>query len=108
MRATFRDLLPQRRPNETFDMIFGGQNKPFTVTLGYYEDGRIGEVFIDGPKIGSEMKDITHDAAMLFSLALQHGVPMQTIQHALSRDAAGKATTIIGAVIDEIVKRTNG
>jgi len=106
MRAPFRDVLPQRRHNETFNMRFGGQNALFTVTVGYYPppDNRPGEVFIDGARAGSEMADITRDGAVLLSLAMQHNVPLAVMQRAVCRDKNGKATTIIGAVLDEITK----
>jgi hypothetical protein len=102
MRVALRDLLPLRRHSETFNMRFGEQNSEFAITLGYYDDGRIGEVFIDGAKPGSGMADITHDGAVLLSLAMQYGVPLTTIKSALSRDRDGKAATIIGAVADQI------
>ena len=47
----------------------------FTVTIGFYADGTVGEVFIDGGKTGQDMQSIARDAAVLLSLALQHGVP---------------------------------
>jgi hypothetical protein len=108
MRTTLRDVLPQRRSSETFNMKFGGQNDDFVVTVGYYEDGRIGEVFIDGPKTGTGMSDITRDGAVLLSLALQHGVPLSTMRHAITRNARNEAATIIGAVLDEITRREGG
>lgn len=104
MRTTLRDVLPQRRRAETFNMTFGGQNGVFVVTIGFYDDGRVGEVFIDGAKAGTEMADITRDGAVLLSLALQHGVPLPTMRHAVCRDKSGTATTIIGAVIDKIAE----
>ena len=45
-----RRTLPQRRAAETFDLRFWSQN--FTVTVGFYPDGTVGEVFIDGGKTG--------------------------------------------------------
>lgn len=102
---TFREILPSRRRSHTFTMSFGGMNTEFNITTGYYDDGRIGEVFIDGSKSGSEMYALAHDGAVLVSLALQHRVPLTTVQHALSRTGSdGKPGTIIGAVIDRIVK----
>jgi hypothetical protein len=108
MRTTLRDVLPQRRPSETFNMRFADQNDDFVVTVGYYEDGRIGEVFINGPKSGTTMDGITRDGAVLMSLALQHGVPLSTMRHAISRNANNEAATVIGAVIDEITRREGG
>lgn len=98
-----RELLPMRRHCETFNMTFGGQLTTFAVTVGYYNDGRPGEVFIDGAKSGTEMIAITRDGAVLLSLGLQYGVPLTTMQHAITRNADSTAATIIGAVIDRIV-----
>jgi hypothetical protein len=108
MRTTLRDVLPQRRPCDTFGMQFGKQNNEFMVTVGYYKDGRVGEVFIDGAKAGSEMADITRDGAVLLSLALQHGVPLETMRHAITRNANNEASTIVGAVIDRILEQQRG
>lgn len=107
MRTAFRHILPARRHAETFNMTFGGQNQPFAITCGYYDDeGKdLGEVFIDGPKEGSEMRSITHDSAVLVSIALQYGVPLATMRDALSRDKNGAPLTIIGAVLDKIIKQ---
>lgn len=105
-----RRRLPDRRIAETFDMRFGTQKTVFTVTVGYYDRTRqkIGEVFIAGTKAGSEMDAIARDGAVLLSLALQHGVPLETIRHAITRNQQGVADTIIGAVIDRISSHEEG
>jgi hypothetical protein len=100
-----REVLPARRRAETFDMKFGGQNTEFSITTGFYDDGRLGEVFITGAKAGSEMASLTHDGAILISLALQHGTQLATIKYAVSRNANGSAASIIGAVVDRIMER---
>lgn len=99
-----RRRLPDRRSAETFNMRFGQQNTVFNVTVGYYGWHRreVGEVFITGAKAGSEMDAIARDGAVLLSLALQHGVPLEVIRHAITRNQQGVADTIIGAVIDRI------
>lgn len=107
MRSTLRELLPARRRNQTFNMPFGGMNTMFTITLGYYDDGRVGEFFIDGAKIGSEMAAITHDAATIVSIGLQYGVPLDTFRHAVSRDLNNAALTVLGAVLDKINEMEN-
>lgn len=93
-----RQILPQRRPAETFDLRHWGQN--FTVTVGTYADGRVGEVFVDGAKTGADVQATASDAAVLLSLALQHGVPLETIRHAVTRSASGDASSIMGAIVD--------
>ena len=72
-----RQVLPQRRTAETFDLRFW--NQLFTVTVGFYADGTPGEVFIDGCKTGNDIESIARDAGVLLSLALQHGVDVETI-----------------------------
>ena len=78
-----RRVLPQRRAAETFDLRFW--NQPFTVTVGFYADGTPGEVFIDGGKTGQDIQSTARDAAVVLSLALQHGTPIETIRHAAAR-----------------------
>ena len=78
-----RRVLPQRRAAETFNLRFW--NQPFTVTVGFYADGTPGEVFIDGGKTGQDVQSTARDAAVVLSLALQHGTPIEAIRHAVTR-----------------------
>ena len=66
-----RELLPNRRRSGTFKLRFGGQNAAYHVTCGYFNDGRLGEVFISTSKIGSAADAISRDCAILLSLALR-------------------------------------
>jgi hypothetical protein len=100
-----RKLLPQRRRAETFNMKFGDQNAAYAITIGYYDDDRIGEIFIDGAKAGTMMDALARDGAVLTSIGLQYGMQLETVRHALTRDRDGKAFTIIGAVIDKILEQ---
>lgn len=97
-----RETLAQRRRSETFELRHGGQNTPYQITLGYYGDGRLGEVFISGAKVGSAVDAVARDGAVLVSLCLQHNVPLETIRHAITREADGSPSTIIGAVVDRL------
>jgi hypothetical protein len=47
------------------------------------------------------------DAAVVCSLALQHGVPLQTIRRALMRDARGRASSPLGVALDQLVENGN-
>ena len=96
--AMIRRTLPQRRAAETFSIRFW--NQPFTVTVGFYPDGTLGEVFIDGGKTGQDIQSTARDAAVVLSLALQHGVPIETIRHAVTRRGSGEAASILGAIVD--------
>jgi hypothetical protein len=97
-----RQVLPQRRACETFPIRFW--NQQFYVTVGFYPDGRAGEVFIDGGKSGQDVQATARDAAVVLSLALQHGTPLETIKRAISRDSAGNPTAIVGAIIDHLTE----
>ena len=100
-----RRLLDNRRAGENFELRHGGKNASFIITLGRYPDGAVGEVFISGAKAGSEVDAVARDGAILLSLALQHSVPLETIRHAMTREADGSASTIVGAVVDEISRK---
>ena len=93
-----RRTLPQRRPAETFDLWFWNQS--FSVTIGFYPSGEVGEVFIDGGKTGQDVQSTARDAAVVLSLALQHGTPIEAIRHAVTRNGSGEAASILGATVD--------
>ena len=93
-----RRILPQRRANETFTVV--QWNQPFVITVGFYPDGTIGEVFVDACKTGGDVEAVARDAAVVLSLALQHGAPLVTIQRAVTRNAQGEAASILGATVD--------
>jgi hypothetical protein len=95
-----RRILPQRRSAETFQLRFW--NQPVSVTVGYYEDGTPGEIFVDAGKTGQDVQSTARDAAVVLSLALQHGATVATIQHAVTRSGNGEAASIVGAVIDQL------
>ena len=97
-----RAALPARRAAETFQLTHGGKNTTFMVTFGYYENLRLGEIFISGAKAGSEVEAVARDGAVLLSIALQYGVPVETIKGAITRNLDGTPSTIIGAVVDKI------
>ncbi|WP_461321534.1 TSCPD domain-containing protein [Bradyrhizobium barranii] len=95
--------MPLRRQAETFEMSFGGVNRCYAVSLGFYEDGARGEVFISGGKSGEAVEAIARDGAVLLSLALQYGAQIENMASAITRDGQGQPSTIIGAVIDRLL-----
>lgn len=99
---TDRRPLPQRRRAETFEIEFGGIGLKYHITVGYYDDGGIGEVFINFPKSGAQAEAIARDGAVLLSLALQHGVPLTVMKSAITRDDQGAPSSIVGAVVDKL------
>jgi hypothetical protein len=99
-----RETLPHRRHSETFALDWGGHRSPHFVTCGFYEDGRLGEVFIGSGKSGEQVEAIARDGAILLSLALQHGAKLSDIAHAVTRDSRNTPTSIVGAVVDRLME----
>ena len=61
-----RERLPNRRVSELVDFEHGGRR--WTLTVGRFADGRVGEVFLDTPK-ASAIGEIAADAAIAPSVA---------------------------------------
>ena len=101
---TERRALPARRSSDTFEIPFGGLNRRHTITVGYYDSGEIGEVFISGGKSGEAVEAIARDGAVLLSIALQYGASLDTIRHAITRDSQDQPQSIVGAVVDRLVE----
>ena len=98
-----RNRLPDRRECSTFDVWHGGQR--FHVSVGHFRDGSIAELFITGPKSGSDLEAVVHDAAIILSIAAQHNVPLDPIRHAVTRNADGSPSSIVGAVLERLVMK---
>jgi ribonucleoside-diphosphate reductase alpha chain len=74
--ATSRTRLPRRRRSSTF--AFRVADCEGYVTVGEYEDGRPGEVFMKVSKQGSTLSGVMDAFSIAVSLGLQHGVPLST------------------------------
>jgi ribonucleoside-diphosphate reductase alpha chain len=72
-----RRRLPSKRHGLTQEAKVGG-NKVFLRT-GEYEDGTLGEIFIDMHKEGAALRSVMNCFAMLVSMALQYGVPLDVL-----------------------------
>jgi hypothetical protein len=95
-----RTSLPNRRPNETVELMFNDTR--YEVTIGFFPTtGRVGEVFTHGAKVGSAMDAILDDACVALSLLLQHGVAPSALAASMGRDGNGKRpSSIIGGLAD--------
>ncbi len=69
-----RRRLPDRRAGYTQKARIG--NHKLYVRTGEYEDGTLGEIFIDMHKEGAAFRSMTNCFAIAVSLGLQHGVPL--------------------------------
>ncbi len=93
-----RERLRNRRYSESFGFECNGLR--YTATASWFDDGRLGEVFVGNHKCDSHADACAKDAAILASLALQHGVPLAIIRKALLRDLHGRPSTPIGIALD--------
>ena len=71
----FRRRMPDRR-KAYIQKATIGENKVY-LHIGEYEDGKIGEIFIDTNKEGELVKSMMNNFAIAISLGLQYGVPLE-------------------------------
>lgn len=96
-----RNRLRDRRPHWLYRFECDGQS--FTGGIGRFDDGRIAEIFINGSKVGAAAETNAQDAAIVASLALQHGCPLETIRHALERPCGrgGPLAILLSVVVED-------
>jgi hypothetical protein len=95
-----RRRLPNRRLAETFELEVAGLR--YICTVGRFPDGAIGELFLSNHKSNSQADTNARDAAITFSIAVQHGADPESIRKALCRDADGRASSPLGTALDHI------
>lgn len=97
-----REPLPNRRQCMTVPFEHNGVK--YYATAGFYPDWRLGEIFLEGAKVGSMLQAQAHAAAIGASLALQHGCAPETLRDAMPRLEDGKAPAdSLGACLDKLV-----
>lgn len=70
-----RRKLPARRNGYTQKATVGGHK--IYLRTGEYDDGTLGEIFIDMHKEGASFRSLMHNFAMAISIGLQYGVPLE-------------------------------
>jgi ribonucleoside-diphosphate reductase alpha chain len=75
--APVRRRLPDDRAAMTHKFSVGGQEG--YITVGLYDDGSPGEVFVKMSKQGSTVSGLMDSVAIAWSMALQHGVPVESL-----------------------------
>ena len=86
-----RRRLPNRRLSHTETLQVDGQ--VFTATVGFDpEDGSPHELFLTTGKEGSMLNALLADAAVVISIALQHGIPAAALTKSIGRLPAGPVT----------------
>ena len=82
IREVKRSRLPERRKGYTQKATVGG-HKVYLRT-GEYEDGQIGEIFIDMHKEGAAFRSLMNNFAIAVSIGLQYGVPLDEFVEAFT------------------------
>jgi ribonucleoside-diphosphate reductase alpha chain len=107
-----REKLPHRRKGYTQKATVGG-HKVYLRT-GEYDDGRIGEIFIDMHKEGAAFRSLMNNFAIAISIGLQYGVPLDEFVEAFTftrfepagmvtgNEAIKNATSILDYVFREL------
>lgn len=110
--ARDREKLPSRRKGYTQKAVVGG-HKVYLRT-GEYEDGRLGEIFVDMHKEGATFRSLMNSFAIAVSIGLQFGVPLEEFVDAFTftrfepsglvqdNDAIKNATSILDYVFREL------
>ncbi|MEM7225794.1 MAG: vitamin B12-dependent ribonucleotide reductase [Pseudomonadota bacterium] len=111
-RINERRRLPQRRKGYTQKAIVGG-HKVYLRT-GEYEDGAVGEIFIDMHKEGAAFRSLMNNFAIAISIGLQYGVPLEEYVEAFTftrfepsgmvegNDAIKMATSVLDYIFREL------
>jgi hypothetical protein len=89
-----RRTLPTRRALGSLSVECEGHR--YRATVGWFEDGRIAEIFLDTGKFGTALQANADTAAILVSLLLQHGVAPDVILHSISGPIAIALQTFMG------------
>lgn len=95
-----RERLPSRRASQ--QIAFECNALKYVATVSFFADGRLAEIFLSNSKAGSHSDSAAKDSAVVASIALQYGVPLETIRRALMRESSGRANGPLGEVLDQI------
>jgi hypothetical protein len=95
-----RQRLPNRRRSESFGFECNGLK--YTATASWFDGGSLGEVFVGNHRADSHADACAKDAAILASIALQYGAPLDVLRRALLRDSQDHPSTPIGCALDII------
>ena len=74
-RIVERKKLPHKRRGFTQKAKVGGQT--LFIRTGEYNDGKLGEIFIDIHKEGATLRSLMNNFAIAISIGLQYGVPLE-------------------------------
>ena len=77
-----RSRLPNRRGSLSF--AFEHKGRLYHATASRFSNGKLAEIFLDCGKAGSAVSEHAEACAVLASIALQWGVDVETLRHAVA------------------------
>jgi hypothetical protein len=92
-------LLSNRRRTIRVKERIGGFTYHFT--LGYSDDGRVAEIFIDSSKVGSDTKALMSSLGRLISISLQADLPIEDVCRALQDGSDMSVASAITKLLQE-------
>jgi hypothetical protein len=95
-----RERLPNRRPSVTFE--FETYSLRYVCSYSCFADGRLAEIFLQNHKPGSQSDSNARESAIMASIALQYGAPIDVLRGAVLREANGSASCPLGTALDII------
>jgi len=108
-----REKMPAERASVTHKFSVGGHEG--YITVGMYEDGRPGEIFIKMSKEGSTLSGVMDGLALTVSIGLQYGVPLKVYVDKLlntrfepSGITANPKIRFVSSVLDYIARWLGG
>ena len=101
--SSARSRLPDLRVHEVFEFDHLGHH--YTAGIGRYGQGRIGEVFLNASKSGTAIETHARDGAVILSLLLQHGCPIDAIRQTITRNPDGSAAGPFGTLLDLLAEK---
>jgi ribonucleoside-diphosphate reductase alpha chain len=108
-----REKMPVERASVTHKFSVGGHEG--YITVGMYEDGRPGEIFIKMSKEGSTLSGVMDGLALTVSIGLQYGVPLKVYVDKLlntrfepSGITANPKIRFVSSVLDYIARWLGG
>jgi hypothetical protein len=104
---TQREHLPYRREHVLINLTTPDGFR-YTADVGYFDDGGLAEIFLHAEKVGTAIEASARDSAVVASLALQHGVPPETIRRALTRNSDGSPSGALGTLLDLLACGSDG
>jgi hypothetical protein len=104
--TALRTRLPNRRGCTTFGFRCGAHH--YVATVSHFANGQLAEIFLGNGRAGSDVDAAAKDSAVLASLGLQYGIPLDVLRKALLRDSQGTPSSPLGAALDILAAEDGG